>query len=105
MVADKVEVITRSHKKSVTAGMWTWHGDPAYDIENTTKKDRGTDIVLHISDDAVEYLEESKIAELLDKYCKFLPIPIQFGTKTDISYEGEGEDRKEIKAEATPPLL
>jgi len=99
MVADKVEVITRSHKKSVKAVKWTCEGDPAYDIENTTKKDRGTDIVLHISDDATEYLEESKIAELLDKYCKFLPIPIQFGTKTDISYEGEGEDRKEIKTE------
>ena len=99
MVADKVEVITRSHKKSVKAVKWTCHGDPAYDIESTTKKDRGTDIVLHISDDAVEYLEENKITELLDKYCKFLPIPIQFGTKTDISFEGEGEDRKEIKTE------
>ena len=99
MVADKVEVITRSHKKSVKAVKWTCHGDPAYDIENTTKKDRGTDIVLHISDDAVEYLEENKITELLDKYCKFLPIPVFFGTKTEYidSPEGEKDDKGNVK--------
>lgn len=99
MVADKVEVITKSHKKTVKAVKWTCKGDPEYDIEPADKKDRGTDIILHISEDAVEYLEQSKIEGLLTKYCKFLPIPIQFGTKTETTYEGEGEDRKEIKTE------
>ena len=99
MVADKVEVITRSHKSSVKAVKWTCEGDPAYDIEFTKKKDRGTDIVLHISDDALDYLEEGKISGLLEKYCKFLPVSIQFGTKTETTYEGEGDDKKEIKTE------
>lgn len=99
MVADKVEVITKSHKKTVKAVKWTCKGDPEYDIEPADKKDRGTDIVLHISDDALEYLEEGKISGLLEKYCKFLPIPIQFGTKTESTFEGEGDDRKEIKTE------
>lgn len=98
MVADKVEVFTKSYKKSSPV-KWTCEGDPEYQIEKADKKPRGTDVVLHISDDATEFLEEGRIQTLLNKYCKFLPVEIKFGTKTETSYEGEGEDQKEIKTE------
>src|SRR5690606_27481393 len=63
------------------------------------KKGRGTDVILHISDDAKEFLDQDRIEGLLKKYCKFLPIPIQLGMKTTSRWEGEGENRKEIKEE------
>ena len=96
MVADKVEVITKSHKRS-KAAHWICEGNPEYFIEEHDKKERGTDIILHISDDAKEYLEEGRIETLLKKYCKFLPYPIQFGEKTETVYEGEGDDKEEKK--------
>ena len=99
MVADKVEVITKSYKKTVKAVRWTCEGDPEYTLEPAKKKERGTDVILHISEDSEEFLDRGRIETLLKKYCKFLPIPIQFGTRTETSYEGEGEDRKEIKTE------
>ena len=99
MVADKVEVITRSYKKSPKAVRWTCDGSPEYGIENTSKEDRGTDIILHIADDSTEFLEDARIEGLLKKYCRFLPIPIRMGTRTETTYEGEGEDKKEIKKE------
>lgn len=99
MVADNVEVITRSYKKSGKAQKWECDGNPSFTLEPTTKKERGTDVVLHISDDSTEFLEEARIQTLLDKYCKFLPIEIRFGTKTESTWEGEGDDRKEIKTE------
>ncbi len=92
MVADKVDVITKSFKKS-KAVKWSCTGEPEFTIEDVTKKDRGTEIVLHVSDDSKEFLDKNRIQSLLDKYCKFLPIQIRFGTKTDYYYEGEGEDR------------
>ncbi len=92
MVADTVDVITKSYKKS-KAVKWSCNGEPEYTIEDADKKDRGTDIVLHISDDSKEFLEKDRIQGLLDKYGKFLPIPIRFGTKTEYYFEGEGEDR------------
>ena len=92
MVADTVDIITKSYKDE-PAVKWTCDGSPEYTIEETDKKERGTDIVLHISDDALEFLEESKILSLLNKYCKFLPIPIQFGEETYT--EGEGDDAVE----------
>ncbi len=82
MVADKVEIITKSYKRA-KAVKWTCDGSPEFTIEDSDKKDFGTDIVLHISKDSKEYLEENKINELLNKYCKFLPIPIAFGKKTE----------------------
>ena len=99
MVADKVDVITKSYKTSVKAVKWSCKGDPKYSIGPADKKERGTDIVLHISDDSKEYLETTRIQTLLDKYCKFLPFSIRFGTKTEYSYEGEGEDQKTIETE------
>jgi molecular chaperone HtpG len=99
MVADKVEAVTKSFQEGAKGVTWSCEGDPSYELADNDKTTRGTDIVLHISDDATEYLEESRIEELLNKYCKFLPIPIQFGTRTEEVTEGEGEEAetKEIE--------
>ncbi|WP_299125981.1 molecular chaperone HtpG [uncultured Winogradskyella sp.] len=80
MVADKVEIITKSHKDE-PAAHWTCDGSPEFTLEESDKKDRGTEIILHISENETSFLEESKIRELLMKYNKFMPIPIKFGTK------------------------
>jgi len=98
MVAEKVEVITKTYKRK-KAVKWTCKGDPEYTIEDAKKKERGTDIVLHISEDSVEFLEKSRIEGLLNKYCKFLPVPIKFGTITETIYEGEGDDKEEKQIE------
>ncbi len=92
MVSSEVEVISKSYKDE-PAVRWVCDGTPEYSIGETEKTERGTDVILHISDDALEYLEESKIESLLEKYCKFLPIKIQFGTKSE--EVGDGIDKKE----------
>ena len=99
MVADKVEVITRSYKKTPKAEHWVCEGNPEYEIEETDRKERGTDIILHISDENKEFLDHDRIERLLKKYCSFLPFPIQMGMRKDIRWEGEGEDRKKIEEE------
>ena len=99
MVADKVDVITMSYKDGNEAVQWTCEGDPDYTTKKAKKEGRGTDIILHISDDATEYLEEARIQTLLDKYCKFLPVQIRFGTKTETTYEGEGDDKENVETE------
>lgn len=99
MVADRVEAITRSHQADAKGVTWACEGEPEYTIEENDKDFRGTDMVLYINEDSSEFLEESRIEELLNKYCKFLSVPIQFGTKTETTYEGEGEEQKEIKNE------
>lgn len=104
MVAKKVEVITKSYQDGAPAVKWTCEGDPAYTIEESDKDERGTEVKLFLSDDSEEYKEEQRIQELLDKYCRFLPVEIQFGTKEETRYEGEGEDRKEIK-ESLPNII
>lgn len=91
MVADKVEIFTKSYKDE-PAAHWTCDGSPEYTLEESDKKDRGTEIVLHIADDSLEFLEEGKIRELLTKYNKFMPVPIKFGTHE----EGEGEEKVEV---------
>ncbi|MGB1000233.1 MAG: molecular chaperone HtpG [Flavobacteriales bacterium] len=96
MVADKVEIFTKSYK-SDEAAHWSCEGNPEINLVAHNKSERGTDIVLHIAEDSVEFLEEHKINELLNKYCKFLPIEIQFGTKTE--KEGEGDDAKDIEVD------
>lgn len=84
MVAEKVEIITKSYKDE-PAVRWICDGSPEFSLEEITEKtDRGTEIILHIADDSTEFLEESKIRELLPKYNKFMPVPIKFGTKTEI---------------------
>ncbi len=95
MVADKVEVITKSWQPDAPAVKWTCEGSPEYALEPADKADRGTDIVLHLNEENLAFGERFKVQELLDKYCRFLPIPIQFGTKTEYETIGEGEDAKE----------
>ena len=99
MVADKVEVNTKSYRDGDKAVRWTCTGSTEYTIEEIEKEDRGTEIVLHITEESKEFLEKARIESLLQKYCKFLPITVQFGTKEESNWEGEGEDRKEIKTE------
>lgn len=82
MVAEKVEIITKSFKEE-PAVHWTCDGSPEFTLEKADKKDRGTEIILHIAEDSTEFLEESRISELLVKYNKFMPIPIKFGTRTE----------------------
>ena len=98
MVADKVEAITKSYTDA-PAVVWTCEGNPEYTIDASDKAERGTDMVLHISEDSKEFLDKNRIQGLLEKYCRFLPVEIKFGTKTETTYEGEGEDRQEIKTE------
>lgn len=95
MVADKVEVVTKSYQKDAEAVVWTCEGNPEYTIEDADKADRGTDIILFIGEDSKEYLEENRTEELLQKYCKFLPVPIRFGTKEEKVTEGEGDEAEE----------
>jgi molecular chaperone HtpG len=83
MVSKQVEIFTQSHKDNTTAQHWSCDGSPEFDLEDTIKADRGTDIVLHIDDENQDFLEESKIQGLLTKYCKFLPIEIAFGKKKE----------------------
>ena len=80
MVAEKVELITKSHKDE-PAAHWTCDGSPKFTLEPSEKTDRGTEIILHIAEDSTEFLEESRISELLNKYNKFMPVSIKFGTK------------------------
>ena len=82
MVAEKVEIITKSYKDE-PAAHWTCDGSPEFTLEPADKTDRGTEIILHIAEDSLEFLENSKISGLLNKYNKFMPIPIKFGTKTE----------------------
>ncbi len=81
MVASRVEIFTKTHKKGkgTKAMRWECDGSPEYKLEETEKKTRGTDVVLHINDDSIEFLENNRIQHLLTKYCKFLPVPISFG--------------------------
>lgn len=83
MVAKKVEIVTKSYREGAQAVKWTCDGSPEFTLENVDKADRGTDIILHIDDDCKEFLEESRISTLLNKYCRFLPIPVAFGKKKD----------------------
>ena len=80
MVAEKVEIITKSFKDE-PAAHWVCDGSPEYSLETADKKERGTEIILHIAEDSTEFLEDHRITELLNKYNKFMPIPIKFGTK------------------------
>ena len=83
MVSKKVDIITRSYKEGAKAVKWSCDGSPEFEIEDAEKADRGSDIVLHIDDDCKEFLEKQKIEELLNKYCKFMAVPVAFGKKTE----------------------
>lgn len=91
MVSKKVEIITRSYQEGAKAVQWSCEGSPEYKIEEAKREDRGTDIILHIDKESKEFLEEHKISELLNKYCRFLPVEIGFGK------EKEWKDGKEVE--------
>jgi molecular chaperone HtpG len=90
MVAEKVEIFTKSYKDE-PAAHWTCDGSPEFTLEPTDKTSRGTEIILHIAEDSLEFLEDSKISGLLNKYNKFMPIPIKFGTKKEKVEQKKGE--------------
>ena len=91
MVAKRVDIITRSYQDGAKAVKWTCDGSPSYELDETDKADRGTDIVLHIDDDCKDFLEKSRIDTLLNKYCRFLPVAIAFGKKQEWK-DGKYED-------------
>lgn len=91
MVSEKVEIITKSYQEDAKAVKWSCDGSPEYDLEEVEKETVGTDIIMHINEDSKEFLNKGRLAELLNKYCKFLPVPVVFGKKT------EWKDGKEIE--------
>jgi len=109
MVADKVEIITKSHVEKESAVHWTCDGSPEFTLEKSDRKEIGTEIILHIADDSTEFLEENRIGELLLKYNKFMPIPIKFGTKEiddpkhkpKTTKDKEGKERTEPQKKIT----
>ncbi len=104
MVSDRVDILTRSYQDGAKGVKWTCDGSPAFEIDDCDKADRGTDIVLHISDDCTEFLEKNRIAELLTKYCRFLPVPIAFGKKTEWKDGKEQETAEDNVINDTTPL-
>lgn len=104
MVSKKVEIVTKSHRDGEQAVKWSCDGSPEFTIENSDKTDRGTDIVLYIDDDCKEFLEEQRIRTLLNKYCKFLPIPIAFGKKTEWKDGKQVETTEDNIINDTEPL-
>ena len=104
MVSKKVEIITKSYKEDAKAVKWSCDGSPAYEIEDTEKAERGTDIVLYIDDDAKEFLETSKIESLLNKYCKFMAVPVVFGKKTEWKDGKQQETDEDNVINAVEPL-
>ncbi len=97
MVSEEVEIVTRSYKEDSKPVRWICDGSPEYVLEEAEKSDVGTDIIMHINADSVEFLEENRITELLNKYCKFLPVPIVFGKKKewkDGKYEDTADDNQ-----------
>ncbi len=101
MVAEKVEIVTKSYLEDTEGARWTCDGSPEFTLEKDSKTERGTEIILHIADDSLEFLEESKIRELLTKYNKFMPIPIKFGTKEINDPDHKPETKKDKDGKET----
>mgnify|MGYP001406739092 FL=1 len=99
MVAKEVEIISKSQQPNSLPVRWVCDGSPNFTMEETKKKSKGTDVVLHIADDSTEFLEESRISTILNKYCKFLPVEIKFGTKTDKVDDPKGKKDKDGNVE------
>lgn len=102
MVAERVDLFTKTYKKggSTKAVKWSCDGSPEYTMEETEKSERGTDVVLHIADDSLEFLDEQRILTLLKKYCRFLPVPVEFGTESySEKIEGEKDEKGNDKYE------
>jgi molecular chaperone HtpG len=99
MVSSKVQIQTLSHKDGSKAVQWESKGDPTFELKEIKKENRGTDIILHIDKDSKEFLEENRISGILNKYCKFLPIDIEFGTKTESIDDPKGKKDKDGNVE------
>ncbi len=99
MVADQVEIFSKSFKEDAKAIRWECDGSPEYQMEEIEKTERGTTIVLHINEDSKEFLENDRISSILNKYCKFLPVEIQFGTKSEMIDNKKGKKDKDGKVE------
>ncbi|MBR4997042.1 MAG: molecular chaperone HtpG, partial [Bacteroidaceae bacterium] len=102
MVAKSVDIITRSYREEAQAVKWSCDGSPSYTLEECDKADRGTDIVLHIDDDCKEFLEESRLSNLLTKYCRFLPVPISFGAQAPLSSPQGGKTPNDDANQSSP---
>ena len=108
MVSGKVEIFTRSFREGAKSVHWSCTGTPEFEMEETDEaRDRGTSIVLHLSEDALEYAEESKIEGLLKKYCRFLPVPIAFGKVKEwkgrqVRRYGQGQHHQQCRAAVDP---
>ena len=99
MVAKQVEIFTKSYKEDAKAVRWECDGSPEYQMEEIDKKDRGTEIVLHINEESAEFLENDRISGILNKYCKFLPVEIEFGTKSEWVDNKKGKKDKDGNVE------
>ena len=104
MVSDRVDIITKSWREGAKAAKWSCDGSAEYSIEEAEREDRGTDIVMHISDDCKEFLEDNKIEELLRKYCHFLPVPVAFGKKKEWKDGKQVETDEDNLINVTEPL-
>ena len=105
MVSKEVEIITKSQKPNSKAVRWTCDGSPSFNMETTTKKTKGTDVILHIADDSKEFLEETRLSGILNKYCKFLPVSIKFGTKTEKIDDPKGKKDKDGNIEKVDKVV
>ena len=105
MVSKEVEIITKSQKPNSKAVRWTCDGSPSFNMETTTKKTKGTDVILHIADDSKEFLEDSRLSGILNKYCKFLPVSIKFGTKTEKIDDPKGKKDKDGNIEKVDKVV
>src|SRR5690606_33828527 len=94
MVADLVEIQTLSYQDGAEPVKWTCDGSTSYEISEGARTSRGTDIILHINEESTEFLAKYRLQEILDKYAKFLPVPIRFGTRTTSEPDGEDEEGK-----------
>jgi len=102
MIAERVDIITRSQQPKSVPVKWSCDGSPNYTLEETKKSTKGTDIVLHVAEDSQEFLAEGRLAEILNRYCKFLPVPVKFGMKTEQidSPDGETDEKGNIVKES-----
>jgi molecular chaperone HtpG len=106
MVSEKVEIQTLSYQRDATAAKWTCDGSTAFEISEGKRNSRGTDVILHINEESAEFLEDHRIQQILDRYAKFLPIPIQFGTKSQSVEDGEdSEGKKKYKSIDVPNII
>ena len=104
MVSDRVDIITKAYQEDAKAVKWTCDGTPAYELEETEKAGRGTDVVLHVSEDCKEFLDKGKLTELLNKYCKFMAVPVIFGKETEWKDGKQVETDKDHVINSVEPL-